>query len=119
MRLPEVSVGQTSRPEFHSLATRDLYPGHSVASPSGEAIARTVGLNPPTATELNAANTDWSGTPLWLYVLVGNFMEGQLSADFGEPFQFPAPAAHCAGVLRRGALHDEDVYGVGQRCGIR
>ena len=68
MRLPEALVGQTPRPEFSSLASRDLYRGHSVALPSGEAIARALGLTPCTARELKTAAT-WSETPLWLYVL--------------------------------------------------
>jgi hypothetical protein len=69
MRLPEALVGQTPRPEYHSLASRDLYRGHSVALPSGEAIARAAGLDPYTAIELKSADANWSGTPLWLYVL--------------------------------------------------
>ena len=68
MRLPEALVGQTPRPEFSSLASRDLYRGRSVALPSGEAIARTLGLTPGTATELKTSAT-WPETPLWLYVL--------------------------------------------------
>jgi hypothetical protein len=69
MRLPEALVGQTPRPEFSSLAARDLYRGHSVALPSGEAIARSLGLTPCTATELKTTDANWSETPLWLYVL--------------------------------------------------
>ena len=37
--------------------------------PSGEAIARAMGLNPFTATELKSVDASWSETPLWLYVL--------------------------------------------------
>ena len=70
MRLPEALVGQTPpRPEFSSLAARDLYRGRSVALPSGEAIARAMGLNPCTAIELKSVDASWSETPLWLYVL--------------------------------------------------
>jgi hypothetical protein len=69
MRLPEALVGQTSRPEFSSLAARDLYRGHSVALPSGEAIARALGISPCTAAELKTRHATWSETPLWLYVL--------------------------------------------------
>lgn len=69
MRLPEALVGQTPRPEFSSLASRDLYRGHSVALPSGEAIARAMGQVPCAATELKTADANWSETPLWLYVL--------------------------------------------------
>jgi len=69
MRLPEALVGQTPRPEFSSLAARDLYRGHSVALPSGEAIARALGLAPCTATKPKTFNTEWDETPLWVYVL--------------------------------------------------
>ena len=69
MRLPEALVGQTPRPEFSSLAARDLYRGRSVALPSGEAIARALGLAPCTVTELKTFNPEWNETPLWLYVL--------------------------------------------------
>jgi len=69
MRLPDDLVGHTSRAEFHSLASRDLYRGHAVALPSGESIARAMGLDPCTATELKTADADWPDTPLWLYVL--------------------------------------------------
>jgi len=68
MRLPETLVGQTLRPEFSSLAARDLYRGHAVKLPSGEAIARALGPN-PRATQLRTTDATWSETPLWLYVL--------------------------------------------------
>jgi hypothetical protein len=69
MRLPDDLVGQTPMAEFHSLASRDLYRGHSVALPSGESIAQAMGLDPFTATELKTADANWPETPLWLYVL--------------------------------------------------
>jgi hypothetical protein len=69
MRLPEALVGQTPRAEFHSLASRDLYRGHAVALPSGEAVAKALGLHPCTANELKMTDASWTGTPLWLYVL--------------------------------------------------
>lgn len=69
MRLPKALVGKTPRPEFSSLASRDLYRGRSVALPSGEAVAKALGLTPCTATELRAEDASWSETPLWLYVL--------------------------------------------------
>jgi hypothetical protein len=64
MRLPEALVGKPSRPEFTSLASRDLYRGHSVGLPSGEAVARNLGLVPCTT-----ASSESNETPLWLYVL--------------------------------------------------
>ena len=85
MRLPEALVGQTPRPEFISLAARDLYRGRSVALPSGEAIARAVGLALCSATELKTFNPGWNETPLWLYVLAEAEIQrnGEYLADVG------------------------------------
>jgi hypothetical protein len=69
MRLPEALVGPTPRPEFSSLAARDLYRGRSVSLPSGEAVARAMGLNPCVVTESKSVDASLSETPLWLYVL--------------------------------------------------
>ena len=70
MRLPEALVGHTPRPEFSSLASRDLYRGRAVDLPCGEAVARAMGLEPCKAEQLLTANSELSGgTPLWLYVL--------------------------------------------------
>ena len=70
MKLPEALVGHTQRPEFSSLASRDLYRGHAVELPCGEVVARAMGLEPCTSTELKVAGSELSeGTPLWLYVL--------------------------------------------------
>jgi hypothetical protein len=85
MKLPDDLVGQTPRPEFHSLASRDLYRGHSVALPSGETIARAMGLDPCTATELKTADANWPDTPLWLYVLAEAEVQhkGEYLGDLG------------------------------------
>ena len=70
MKLPEVLVGQVERPEFSSLASRDLYRGHAVELPCGEAIARAMGLEPCTSNQLQTVDPALAaGTPLWLYVL--------------------------------------------------
>jgi hypothetical protein len=69
MRLPKALVGETPRTEFSSLASRDLYRGRSVALPSGESIARALGLALCMATDLKTTHSNWSETPLWLYVL--------------------------------------------------
>jgi hypothetical protein len=70
MNLPEALVGHVERPEFSSLASRDLYRGHAVELPCGEAVARAMGMEPCTATELKTADSELSEeTPLWLYVL--------------------------------------------------
>ena len=70
MKLPEALVGHTARPEFSSLASRDLYRGRAVELPCGEAVARAMGLEPCTATQLKTSDSELcDGTPLWLYVL--------------------------------------------------
>jgi hypothetical protein len=71
LRLPEQLVGVVPRPEFSSLASRDLERGRSVDLPSGEAVARELGLTPCTENELGLVDAGWEGeTPLWLYVLL-------------------------------------------------
>ncbi len=71
LKLPEILVGVVERPEFSSLASRDLERGRSVDLPSGEAVARTLGLTPCTENELGLDAAGWTGeTPLWLYVLL-------------------------------------------------
>ena len=69
MKLPEALVGLKQRPEFSSLASRDLYRGHSVQLPSGEAVARALGFEPCSVAKLKISNAAWAETPLWLYVL--------------------------------------------------
>src|SRR6516225_8310568 len=69
MRLPKALVGETPKAEFSSLASRDLYRGNSVGLPSGESIARALGLVPFTATGLKISESNRLETPLWLYVL--------------------------------------------------
>jgi hypothetical protein len=69
MDLPEQIVGHTEIPEHHSLATRDLQRGAALGLPSGEAVARAMGVEPLTADECGLG-PGWSGnTPLWYYVL--------------------------------------------------
>src|SRR6516225_5354472 len=81
MRLPQALVGHTARPEFSSLASRDLYRGHAVDLPCGEAVARAMGEKPWNANELQTAGSELSGgTPLWLYVLAE--AEAQNNGEF-------------------------------------
>jgi hypothetical protein len=100
--LPAQITGEVPMAEFRSLAVRDLLRGHATRLPSGEAVARHLGLEPLTADDLGLEG--WSGeTPLWLYVLkeaqhggggrlgpvggriVGEVLVGLLRAD-GESF---------------------------------
>jgi Animal haem peroxidase len=70
--LPPAVVGETEIREHHSLAVRDLLRGRALDLPSGEAVARVMGVEPLSAEELGLAqaNVGWRGeTPLWYYIL--------------------------------------------------
>lgn len=68
--LPKQIVGHTEIPEHHSLASRDLQRAAALGIPSGEAIARTMGVEPLTKEECGLGDAGWNGeTPLWYYVL--------------------------------------------------
>jgi hypothetical protein len=44
--------------------------GQGVGLPSGEAVARHLGINPLTPEQVDIASTGWKGeTPLWYYIL--------------------------------------------------
>jgi hypothetical protein len=65
--LPEQVTGAVDAAAYRSLAVRDLLRGESTELPSGEAVARLMGVRPLTADELEQTWPD--GTPLWFYVL--------------------------------------------------
>ena len=68
--LPESVVGQTEIPEHHSLAVRDLLRGYALDLPSGEAVAKAMGVPPLTEDERGLKELNWQGeTSLWYYVL--------------------------------------------------
>jgi hypothetical protein len=70
--LPPAVVGETEIPDYHSLAVRDLLRGRALDLPSGESIARHMGMTPLSAEEIGLAADvpGWVGeTPLWYYVL--------------------------------------------------
>lgn len=68
--LPKSVVGDTEIPEQHSLAYRDLERGEALDLPSGEAIARAMGVEPLTRDEVGLKALGWQGeTPLWYYIL--------------------------------------------------
>ena len=70
IELPVAVSGETEIEAYHSLAVRDLQRGQGVGLPSGEAVARHLGITPLTADEVGIASTGWrSETPLWYYVL--------------------------------------------------
>ena len=65
--LPEQVTGAVGAGAYRSLAVRDLLRGETTKLPSGEAVARHIGVEPLTADELDHS---WAeGTPLWFYVL--------------------------------------------------
>src|SRR5262249_16100254 len=77
IKLPVVITGDCQVEEFHSLAVRDLERGQRVALPSGEAVARHLGVAPLTADEVGARSAGWGGeTPLWVYILRQSALRG-------------------------------------------
>jgi hypothetical protein len=70
IELPVAVTGETEIDAYHSLAVRDLQRGQGVGLPSGEAVARHLGIAPLTADEVGIASTGWrANTPLWYYIL--------------------------------------------------
>jgi hypothetical protein len=68
IRLPEAITGTVDVNAYRSLASRDLQRGMGTGLPSGEQVARAMGVPPLTRAEL--ALGDWQDeTPLWLYIL--------------------------------------------------
>ena len=70
INLPVEITGPVDDDAFRSLAARDLQRGRSTGLPSGEAVARALGVGPLGAEEVGLAEDGWEGeTPLWYYVL--------------------------------------------------
>jgi hypothetical protein len=70
IELPVAVTGECEIEDYHSLAVRDLQRGQGVGLPSGESVARHMGIAPLTAEQVGIASTDWHGeTPLWYYIL--------------------------------------------------
>jgi hypothetical protein len=70
IQLPVAITGDVEIDEYHSLAVRDLQRGQGVGLPSGEAVARHLGVRPLSTDEVGLAPTGWTGeTPLWYYIL--------------------------------------------------
>jgi hypothetical protein len=68
--LPVAISGAEEGTDYASLATRDLQRGLAVGLPSGEAVARALGVPPLTAAQVGLVEHGWTGeTPLWLYLL--------------------------------------------------
>jgi len=68
--LPHAISGVDAKDTYASLANRDLQRGQAIGLPSGEAVARALGIEPLTAEQIGLAEHGWrEETPLWLYVL--------------------------------------------------
>ncbi|HEX5201917.1 MAG TPA: peroxidase family protein [Actinoplanes sp.] len=76
--LPSQVTGEVRMGAYRSLAVRDLLRGETTKLPSGQAVARAMGVSPLTAEELGQP---WSeGTPLWFYIL----KEAESRGDNGD-----------------------------------
>jgi hypothetical protein len=77
IHLPGQITGDLDEEPQQSLAVRDLQRGLATGLPSGEAVARRLGVQPLTPDELGVAEHGWIGeTPLWYYIL----KEGEVRA---------------------------------------
>jgi hypothetical protein len=70
IELPVAVTGECEIEDYHSLAVRDLQRGQGVGLPSGETVARHLGIEPLTPEQVGIASTGWEDeTPLWYYIL--------------------------------------------------
>jgi hypothetical protein len=69
IQLPQAVTGADAG-DFGSLAVRDLQRGQGVGLPSGETVARRLGVEPLTPEEVGLGAAGWwLETPLWFYLL--------------------------------------------------
>jgi hypothetical protein len=68
--LPRQISGEDEGSVYSSLANRDLQRGQAVGLPSGEAVARELGIEPLSRDQVGLSAAGWDQeTPLWLYIL--------------------------------------------------
>ena len=68
--LPQAISGDVDDDAYRSLAARDLQRGQATGLPSGEAVARELGVEPLSPAECGLGEHGWDGeTPLWFYIL--------------------------------------------------
>jgi hypothetical protein len=68
--LPQAISGVDEADAYASLANRDLQRGQAIGLPSGEAVARALGIEPLDAAQIGLGESGWRDeTPLWIYVL--------------------------------------------------
>jgi hypothetical protein len=70
IELPTAITGEVDDPAYHSLAACDLERGEGTGLPSGESVARALGVKSLRREDLGLDRYGWvGGTQLWLYVL--------------------------------------------------
>jgi hypothetical protein len=70
IKLPVAITGSVEEKAYHSLAGRDLQRGRATGLPSGEAVARTLDLQPLGPEQVGLVQHGWDDeTPLWYYLL--------------------------------------------------
>jgi hypothetical protein len=70
IELPVAVTGDCEIEDYHSLAVRDLQRGQGIGLPSGEAVARHLGVTVLTPEQVGITSSGWHGeTPLWYYIL--------------------------------------------------
>jgi Animal haem peroxidase len=70
IELPVAITGVVEDQAYRSLAARDLERGQGTGLPSGESVARAIGVDSLTEDEVGLVRYGWRDeTPLWLYVL--------------------------------------------------
>jgi hypothetical protein len=70
INLPVQITGDVDDEAYHSLAARDLQRGQAIGLPSGEAVARLLGVDAVEPDAIGLAHHGWRGeTPLWFYIL--------------------------------------------------
>jgi hypothetical protein len=69
IHLPIAMTSVSDAVDYHSLAVRDLQRGQGVGLPSGEAVARHIGVTPLSAADVGLGAVGGKGeTPLWYYI---------------------------------------------------
>ena len=70
INLPAQITGEVDDEAYHSLAARDLQRGQAIGLPSGEAVARHLGVEQLDPADIGLARHGWRDeTPLWFYIL--------------------------------------------------
>jgi len=70
INLPAQITGEVDDEAYHSLAARDLQRGQAIGLPSGEAVARHLGVEQLEPADIGLVRHGWRDeTPLWFYIL--------------------------------------------------